>query len=60
MFCDNCGKELNGNEAFCPYCGHKINKSNLDLYFEKEVIEEKPQVSKKPLVFAIIGFAFSL
>lgn len=33
MFCDNCGKELLGEDAFCPYCGNKVREVNT----QKEV-----------------------
>ena len=23
MFCKNCGKEIKGNEKFCPHCGQE-------------------------------------
>ncbi len=59
MFCPNCGKELNNEDQFCPNCGTKIDKTDLDLYSSKPKTDE-PKVSKKPLVFAIIGFILAL
>lgn len=26
MFCKNCGKEIKGNEKFCPHCGQAVEK----------------------------------
>lgn len=26
MFCKNCGKEIKGNEKFCPYCGQAVDE----------------------------------
>ena len=28
MFCENCGKEIQGDEMFCPECGYRINREN--------------------------------
>ncbi len=25
MFCEKCGKQINDDAAFCPYCGHTVN-----------------------------------
>jgi len=30
MFCSNCGKELDGNEKFCKYCGNSVSYSEED------------------------------
>lgn len=37
MFCSKCGKELTGNERFCPACGHAVNNSvdNLGVIGEQ-------------------------
>lgn len=29
MFCSKCGKEIEDNTKFCPYCGNKITGSNM-------------------------------
>ncbi len=26
MFCGNCGKQIEDNQNFCPYCGHRTTK----------------------------------
>ena len=30
MFCTNCGHQMNENEDFCPECGTRVVKNNLD------------------------------
>jgi len=30
MFCENCGNKLADNALFCPECGTKIEKKNID------------------------------
>ena len=28
MYCKNCGKEINNDAEFCPYCGTSTNENN--------------------------------
>ena len=28
MYCKNCGKEINNDAEFCPYCGSSTNANN--------------------------------
>ena len=30
MFCSECGKEINNDVKFCPFCGAKQNLTNND------------------------------
>lgn len=41
MFCTNCGKNLNSNAAFCPFCGSKIDVASRQ---EEKNIPEEPAV----------------
>ena len=29
MYCGQCGKEINDNSVFCPYCGNKMEVTNI-------------------------------
>ena len=50
MFCNQCGKEIKDDEAFCPYCGKETSLKRIDDY------EEKPET---PIymyaAFAVLG-----
>ena len=47
MFCSKCGKELDGNEKFCPNCGFTlsdaVNKGNNTNGYEKKKTESVPK-----------------
>lgn len=32
MYCDNCGKELPDDTAFCPECGNRVRKQHKSVY----------------------------
>ena len=34
MYCKNCGKEINGDANFCPYCGCSIKSTTNQSYNE--------------------------
>lgn len=38
MFCGKCGKEIQDDFTFCPYCGAKI------CHDHSEIVEERPTV----------------
>lgn len=46
MYCYNCGKELQGNNTFCPYCGQKISKDRPNIIFS----------SNKKLIYISLGW----
>ena len=58
MFCANCGKELNDNEAFCPHCGAK-QETHAE---EKTESPRKNTTAEKDKhnLFAILGFVIAL
>ena len=59
MFCPSCGKEINGNEKFCGYCGYVIQNHSrtapiknekddqIPNHFEKRAIEKQIKHEKK-------------
>ena len=57
MFCKNCGKELNENTNFCPYCGEKVY--NDEAYVKVNLGYDSPK-SNKICVKALVGFIVSL
>ncbi len=40
MFCMNCGKEINGDVAYCPHCGKATKESPLEAGRAKEESKE--------------------
>lgn len=46
MLCNNCGKEIDTNTKFCPYCGKEVLNSNLNQknVNNQEIIVEKKDV----------------
>lgn len=65
MFCMNCGKEIKGNDKFCPYCGGalKQNEANQPLNVTDKK-KNKNSIFKKWWfwvgIIAVIIFAFAL
>ena len=54
MYCKNCGKEIEDDSSFCPYCGSSVNK--------KIVVESKATKCDKgnsESCFGAIGFVVS-
>lgn len=45
MFCKKCGREINDNAKFCPYCGQSTTE---EVVFDKEVIEQPSEKTQKP------------
>ena len=53
MNCNKCGKQVNDDMIFCPYCGEKIYHNVIDIIEEEKV---DPSVEKGPWKnFAITG-----
>lgn len=55
MYCKNCGKEIEDNSFFCPYCGSSVNKK---IVFERKATKVDKVNSES--VFGAIGFAVSI
>ena len=36
MFCSNCGAEINNDSMFCPECGHRVEKEQIQVSFCSE------------------------
>ncbi len=41
MFCKNCGKEIKGENKFCPYCGEKLQLDERKKQLDKPGIIQK-------------------
>lgn len=70
MFCSNCGKEIDNQNNFCPYCGKKthlpeqapvqptesdaVQYQPADQYVSPYVTQNPPKKSKKGLILAIV------
>lgn len=51
MFCNNCGKQVNEDFIFCPFCRHKLISDNIDIYAQ-EVPTENTQQEYTDISFA--------
>lgn len=62
MFCQNCGKQIEDESRFCPYCGVKnaseVEKKNQDIPDKKEKGVRKKK--KLPIIIIAIGILFIL
>lgn len=63
--CPECGKEVSGAAAYCPWCGHRVNATELTNTKEMAsriepfngMIHKKPYRNKKVITFVLILFA---
>lgn len=47
MYCLNCGKEINGKDRFCPYCGYEnSHNDNIENNVQSEEKSEDVQAPK--------------
>ena len=54
MFCRNCGKQINDEMKFCPFCGTATNFTPVNANVQT------PVPTKKTNGFSIAGFVISL
>lgn len=55
MFCQKCGKQINDNAAFCPYCGAGANNGHtINSEPPFEVVLKKTNERKKYIPFLVI------
>lgn len=50
MFCKKCGKEVEENVAYCPFCGEFLNGNN-DIKSSNEKMKISINVKRKPRLF---------
>lgn len=50
MFCANCGREIDNDQLFCPYCGFKVNQKEEEI---KET-NEPDNSSRKPIIIIVV------
>lgn len=60
MYCKNCGKELIDGSKFCPYCGNEVDKEDIVVPTEPEIIDwsgadKNPNEIKVPKVWAVFA-----
>lgn len=58
MFCNKCGKKIQKNKLYCPFCGNKINDFHSKNI--KNEMQSIPKRKSKKWVFLIIFFIFLL
>ena len=53
MFCKKCGKQIDDDAIFCPYCGTKISQatSEKEVLLERDNIESKKKENKRKEFF---------
>lgn len=62
MFCNNCGKQVDDNTTFCPYCGKQIGTPAAAAAQQPtppSTPAPAPAASTDSNTIAIIGFIFS-
>lgn len=63
MFCNNCGKQVDDNTTFCPYCGKQIGTPAASAAQQPTTPPSAPApapaASTDSNTIAIIGFVFS-
>ncbi len=53
MYCTKCGKQINDDGAFCPYCGNPRNGGNNNV--SKEVKKEKKKINATiPIIIGLV------
>jgi len=38
MYCGDCGKKLNSNSKFCPYCGSRVASENVTVVTNEDSV----------------------
>ena len=59
MYCGNCGKKLNDNVSFCPYCGKRVDSGRdskqQPMNMEKKMSERNPNNKNRKIVAALVA-----
>lgn len=59
MYCGNCGKKLNDNVSFCPYCGKRVDSGRdskqQPMNMEKKMPERNPNNKNRKIVAALVA-----
>ena len=61
MYCKNCGKEIDDNSTFCPYCGQQIAE-NADKFYNNGYNNQNNNNNnnkKESQVIGILAIVFS-
>lgn len=68
MFCNNCGKQVNDDTTFCPYCGTDISETAASAAQPIAAQTAQPtdnspapeaSTAQQPNTIAIVGFVFA-
>ena len=59
MYCKNCGKEINNDAEFCPYCGDSTNENNNIPNMTKQNQSTNPSDTGSA-GWAVLGFCFPI
>ena len=59
MFCGNCGKKIDENAKFCPYCGVSVNKKLLkdEKTFPDPILAQKKYKRIRTIVIGAVIIA---
>ena len=60
MFCRNCGKQINDEFKYCPFCGTATTPTTMGTQEQSPAQAQTPASPKKNNGFAIAGFVLSL
>ena len=55
MKCNKCGREIEDNATFCPYCGEKV-----EMEISSEVVEEKKEEEMINPIIPTVGFGIAI
>lgn len=55
-FCSNCGKQLDNNLNFCPYCGNMINQNSQQPMYNTNIPLIKKRNIATQIILSIITF----
>lgn len=59
MYCKKCGKEVDDDSLFCPFCGASLNDN--DVEDEAEAVDVDNNSDRGPWkVFAIVGYVLGI
>lgn len=55
MYCEKCGKQINDDAKFCPYCGATLKKEKKTLDTGVQKADHRSLKNRKPLLVIVIA-----